>query len=202
MNKKTNLTITLVTIISFITWGQTKSDTLVFGLKNSKIYKESTFNDFNYSDTYTPKIIKAKLKPTYRLKFESQVGISIRPSIIGTDSYSSRLHGDLYIDDTAGNNFLQIGEYDFDKDGVSELVIAFGVRGSGLLCYIFKYHEPAKIADATRSENWELIGEFEYGYHDPKYVSNIDKNKIYFPFGSQGASDEFILVEGKFVKFQ
>jgi hypothetical protein len=207
---KTNATMKQKIILSLLTFafatittpGQTKNDTLVFGLKNVKIYKESVFSDFSHIEYYTPKQMKAKLKPTFMIRFESQVGISIRPTIVGLDSYASRFLTQLNINDTYGKNFLQMAEYDFDKDGISELVISFGVRGSGLLCFIYKYHEPANASDATRDANWEQIGKFENGYHDPKYVSAVTGNKIYFPFGSQGASEGFVYVDNKFVKIQ
>lgn len=191
-------------LLTVTTNGQTKkaNDTLIFGLKNGKIFKESIFNDFTHIEYYTPKYLKAKLKPTFRIRFESQVAISIRPTVVGSTSYASRFDTHLYIDETFGKNFLQIGEYDFNKDGISELIIAFGVRGSGLLCFIYKYHEPANIADADRDENWEEIGKFEFAYHNPDYFSFVKENKIYFPYGSQGASEGYVFVEGKFVKFQ
>lgn len=193
------MTFAFATIIAH---GQTKNDTLVFGLKNVKIFKESVFNDFSHIEYYSPKHIKAKLKPTFMIRFESQVGISIRPTVVSFNSYASRFETQLNIDDTFGKNFLQIGEYDFDKDGISELVISFGVRGSGLLCFIYKYHEPVNATDVNRDENWEQVGKFEYAYHDPKYISVVESNKIYFPFGSQGASEGFVFVDNKFVKIQ
>jgi len=202
MRHKIILSLITIVFANIIARGQTKNDTLVFGLKNAKIYKESVFSDFSHIEYYTPKQIKAKLNPTFMIRFESQVGISIRPTVVGLNSYASRFVTQLNINDTFGKNLLQIGEYDFDKDGISELVISFGVRGSGLLCFIYKYHEPANAADATRDENWEQVGKFEYGYHEPKYVSVVTSNKIYFPFGSQVASERFVLVDNKFVKIQ
>ncbi len=137
------------------------------------------------------------------------MAITLRASIKKGNGYTSPLcNFDSYnIDpmygDLSEKCFLQIGEHDFDKDGIAEIVVAFGVRGEYLVCKVFQYHEPAKIADADRDENWVLIGDFDgYGYHDTRYISNVDDNKIYFPFGSQGASEGFVYVEGKFVKFQ
>ncbi len=192
----------VISLISFKLNAQVENDTLIFGLKNTKIFKESIFYELNYVEYYTPKHIKSKIKPTFMIRSESQVGISIRPSVVKSNSYASRFETEMFIEDMVGKNFLQIGEYDFDNDKISELVIAFGVRGTGLLCFIYKYHEPANIVDADRDENWEQIGTFEYGYSDPKYISFVEKSKIYFPVGSQGYSEGFIYVDNKFVKFQ
>jgi len=196
-------------LISTSSYGQSKDSTMIFDLKNSVILKETLFDDFSHIESYTPKNIKAKFQPELIIHFESQIGITIKarikkanaiaPTLCSFDSYMI----DPIYGDQSTKCFLQIGEHDFDKDGVAEIVIAFGVRGTYLKCKIFQYHEPANIADADREENWTLVGDFdEYGYHDTRYVSTVEDNKIFFPFGSQGASEGFVFVEGKFVKFQ
>lgn len=192
----------VISLISFKLNAQVDNDTLIFGLKNTKIFKESIFYELNHVEYYTPKYIKAKIKPTFMIRSESQVGISIRPSVAKSNSYASRFETEMFIEGMVGKNYLQIGEFDFDNDKLSELVIAFGVRGTGLLCFIYKYHEPANLVYADRDPNWEQIGTFEYGYNDPKYISTVKNNKIYFPVGSQGYSEGFIYTDKKFVKFQ
>lgn len=183
-------------------FGQTSEDTLIFNLKDSKLFKVADFADFSHSTTYTPENLKATLKPSFRIKKESQLGITIRPFFANSSTIGVTLMG--YIgssENSPKEDILQIGQHDFDDDGINEFVFAHGKRGYYLICYIYKYHEPANDADAFRNENWNLIGEFEYYSHDPKYISVVEDSKIYFPVGSQGVSAAFIYVEGKFMEF-
>ncbi|MBK7344271.1 MAG: hypothetical protein IPJ06_14975 [Saprospiraceae bacterium] len=120
-------------------------NTIVFGLKNSNIYNETVFDDFSHQETFTPRYIKANLKPEFIIRFESQVAIAVRQTIIGSNVYSDPIcYFDSYLIDEAitfesivKQCVLQVGEYDFDNDDVSEIVFAFGKRGVYLKCYIF-----------------------------------------------------------------
>ncbi len=202
MKTRQLFTLTILLAFSSQLFGQTAKDTLIFGLKGSKIFKTSVFNDYTFSDTFTPKYLKAKLKPSFMIRVEGQTGLTIRPTVIGTNEYAVPIADNFWFEDTKDQeNFLQIGEHDFDNDKINEIVIAYGVRGAALKCYVLKYHEPANIADASREQNWEVVGDFEYGYHDPRFVSVAEDNKMSFPFGSQGASESFVFVSGKFVQF-
>lgn len=195
-------TLTILLALSSQLFGQASDGTLIFGLKGSEIFKASAYDDYSQSDTFTPKYLKAKLKPSLQIRFEGQTFITIRPTVIGTNRYGTPIASNFYFTETADQeNFLQLGEHDFDKDGINEIVIAYGVRGAALKCYVLKYHEPAHLADASRHENWEVVGDFEYAYHDPRYISVVEDNKMRFPFGSQGASESFVFVDGRFVKF-
>lgn len=201
MKKGQILTLTILLTLSSQLFGQASDSTLIFGLKNTSIFKVSSYDDYNHSDTFTPEHMKAKLKPSLLIRFEGQTFITIRPTVKGANEYGVPIASSFYLNETADQeNFLQLGEHDFDNDGVSEIVIAYGVRGTALKCLVFKYHEPAKIADASRTENWEMVGDFEYGYHSPRFISVTKDNQIIFPFGSQGASESFVFVQGKFVK--
>ena len=123
---------------------QPDTNTLIFGLNNSVLFKETLFDDINnpqayqHQEVYTPKYIKANLKPELLIRFVSQMGIAITPTIKGSNVYSSPLCNfdsylideKMYVTDLTKNCFLQIGEHDFDNDERAEIIIAFGVRGA------------------------------------------------------------------------
>lgn len=182
-------------------------NTLILGLKNSKLYKETVFDDFDHDEFYIPKNIKAKLKPEFIIGFESQLAIVVRQRIIGSKQYSTPMcNFDSYMiegvepDDVIKQCFLQIGEFDFDNDDISEVVIAYGRKGYYIKCYVFKYHEPANIADGSRDENWSRVGEFENGNTQGGGAS-VEKNKIYFPYGYR-ISMGYVYVDNMFVEIK
>ena len=166
MNKIKLLIIIIITFFFQSNFGQSKDNVFCKGLKNSKVYKETLFPNFENIEIYKPKYIKSKIKPEFRIKKESQTGITIRPKINGTNYYNVPICTfDSYtIDDDyekfANNCTLQIGEHDFNNDGISEIIILFGLKGEYLNCSIYQYYEPANIKDADREENWKQIGEY------------------------------------------
>lgn len=207
----TRLIIILTMLTAFCSlgcFGQTDNDTLIFGLKNSVLFKETIFDGYTHIERYTPKHIKADIQPEFRIKLESQYGITIRAKINGTKYYNVPICTfDSYnIDPEYGDQinkcFLQIGEHDFNKDGIAEIIIAFGVRGEYLDCKIYQYYEPASLADADREENWKLISDFyEVGHYNILNFPEVDDNKIFFPYGLRGLRTGFIYIDRRFVEF-
>ena len=80
---------------------------------------------------------------------------------------------------------LQICVYDFDKNGVNEIVIAYGDGLTNLKVSI--YNRVNKV--------YKEIGSFE-GQEN----CTIDKNQIIAPYGSQGLFDEYTIRLGEFHK--
>ena len=193
-----------ITLIQSTSNAQSKKDYLIDGLKNIKIFKETIFNNKNFSHTeyYTIKNFKAKPMPEFRIKFESQIGISIRPTIANSKNYAERLEGDFYINTTAGKNLLQIGEHDFDNDKNSEIVVCFGVKGQESTCSIYKYFEPNLSSQTNRNSNWKKIGSFENSGYDPKFSSYVERDEIHFPIGSQGVNMSYKLIGEKFIELK
>lgn len=190
-------------------YGQTEKDTLIFGLKNSILFKESIFDGYTHIETYKPKHIKSLIKPEFRIKYESQTAITIRPKINGTnyfnvpictfDSYLINEEYGKYVN----NCFLQIGEHDFNNDGIAEIIVAFGVKGEYLNCSIYQYYEPANIGDADREENWKKISDFdEIGYFNIGNFTEVKGNKIFFPYGTRGLTTGFLYNERSFIKIE
>jgi hypothetical protein len=202
--KKIKITVFAFTaiLIQVTSNAQSKNNYLIEGLKNTKIYKESLFNNFSHVEKYKPKNIKSKLMPEFMIKFESQVGISIRPTLVNSKDYGEIINSEFYIDATANKNFLQIGEHDFDGDMKAEIVACFGVKGTESICSVYKFFEPKTLDQANRKENWKKIGDFENSYHDPKYFAFVEKDKIHFPFGSQGATSVYQLKGDNFIELK
>lgn len=92
----------------------------------------------------------------------------------------------INIEETNEWTKLQITEYDFDKDGKNELVIAYGDYGT----------MKVMVSKITKSDV-VTIGSF-----DGQYECVVEKNKIWFPIGSQGLFEEYTLVKNSFVKTQ
>ncbi|EIC23166.1 hypothetical protein [Thiorhodovibrio frisius] len=97
-------------------------------------------------------------------------------------------------DEIAASCFLQAGQHDFDADGLPEIVLVLGDGLINLQVNIVAYHPPARPADAMRSENWELIGNFS-----GQTKAIIDGQSILLPFGSQGLEEKKTLIDGKFI---
>ncbi len=208
MKRKTFLILPVIIFFAIFAKAQV-NDTLLFGLDNVKSLTTRSFYKQGV-DVYYETNIKAKIKPNLILRNESQYGLTIRPIYDGIPSLgfpllsylSASFYDMLTVDLDLSRTILQIGEYDFDNDSISEIVISYGIKGKAIACSIFQYYEPAHSKHALREANWVKIGEFKYGYSDEKYLNIIKDGKIYFPVGSQGYSEAFIYVEGKFVKFQ
>lgn len=202
--------LTIIVLITFCyqnNFAQTKDNTFILGLKNSKVFKETIFPGFKHFEIYKPKHIKSKITPEFRIKNESQTGITIRPIINGTNNYNVPICTfDSYLIDEeyekfVNKCFLQIGEHDFNNDGIAEIIILFGLKGKYLNCSVYQYYEPANISDIDRIENWNKISEFDEirDYNIENLVEVFD-NKIYLPYGIRGLKEEYIYNDRGFIK--
>lgn len=189
---------------------QNHENFLIYGLSNSEMIPDTLFNNWDFETEYVTKNVGTRYKPILKIAFEPQTIITIRGSAVGSDHYSSPLFIVDNMDKPASDEqeveletyHLNIGEHDFDSDGINEIVIAYGKRGEYLQCRVIKFHEPSNLADIGREENWPTVGDFpEHLYHDPRYISYVEKNIINFPIGSQGVSESFAFIKDKFIEF-
>lgn len=90
-----------------------------------------------------------------------------------------------YFEETDECEYIEFTEYDFNKDGDSELVIAYGNDVQ------FK----VSVYQVLRNKI-KHIGEFDDGQFD----CILDKRSILFPYGSQGLFTEYTFKNGTFVK--
>lgn len=117
----------------------------------------------------------AKLKfksnsPNYPISLNIQGGQSnLNTEVVFRSGTTARINLEFDIGyDNYGiekpTNKYCIGQFDFDKDGLPELVIAVedsNFNGmTGVSVNIFKYYPPAREQDTFRSQNWILIGKF------------------------------------------
>ncbi len=192
----------LFLMIYAVSFSQDPKDTLVFNLKNSRLIRLANLVKDTNPETYQLRL-ESDFAPAFLVREESQLGLTVRP-VVGVSSSIGAVLTSFknYRKHAKEGYILQFGQHDFNSDGFDEIVVAYGLRGESLKCQIFKYHEPANEVDVLREENWNLVGEFETLYHDPRYISIVEDSKIFFPIGSQGYSVGYVFVEGKFVKFQ
>ncbi len=91
------------------------------------------------------------------------------------------------------NYFIQIATYDFDGDKNPEIIVAVGDGLVNLNVNVFKFIAPLNQLNASKEENWKLIGNFQ-----GQEQIIIENKKISVPYGSQGLFDEYIYSNGKF----
>ena len=80
---------------------------------------------------------------------------------------------------------IQVSEFDFEKDGIGEIVIAYGDGLTHLELLVFKKNK----------NKYLQIGKFE-GLN----ICELSKNRITVPYGSQGLFFEYILKKGQFTQ--
>ena len=99
------------------------------------------------------------------------------------------------------SNKYFIGQYDFDSDGIDEIVFAVqdnAVTESGASVSIIKYFPPIKDNNANRQENWALIGSFSANTLGAAEGVIKDKS-IRFDRGLRGFYYEWTCVKGNFM---
>ena len=157
-----------------------------FLLMGSMGYSQSFFKNaksliiWNAGDNI-PQSSKLKSGGMLRIKSDgTQVNVQI---VFGAKGYAVE-----YFEENGDWERMELTEYDFDKDGKNELVIAYGTPGE-LLFKISIY----KINKSGAKE----IGSFEG-------QSNcwFEKNKVKLPYGSQGLYWEYTLMNGRFMQTQ
>lgn len=102
------------------------------------------------------------------------------------------------------NNRYCIGQFDFNKDGIPELLVAIedpefdGMTGVSI--NVFQYHPPLKAQDISRTQNWALIGKLTA----PNVLGNTKISakdaSITVPRNLRGFYYEISLVKGRFVE--
>lgn len=80
---------------------------------------------------------------------------------------------------------MQVCEYDFEKDGKSEIVVAYGDGLTYLQVFVYK-----KIGN-----EYKEIGDFE-----GQEFCNLSAGEVILPYGSQGLFTSYKLTGGKFVQ--
>ena len=107
----------------------------------------------------------------------------------------ARSNKDVCLDNYGALNekcFIDLALYDFNQDGISEVVLSIG---NGLIeqkVYIAQYHPPARKVDRSRLENWSSVA--LEGQSDC-YISG---DSISFRVGSRGFTDTYFFREGVF----
>lgn len=87
---------------------------------------------------------------------------------------------------------LQAAVYDFDDDGISELIIAAGDKLTNLNIWVFSY---------THVDNIKKINPFRQELATSgQSIVYLDKNEILLPYGSQGLFDSYKYVDKNFMK--
>lgn len=100
------------------------------------------------------------------------------------------------------SNQYEFTTWDFDDDGIEEIIIALKDRSNGFAHVqfnIFRYHPPYKISDISRKENWEIIGNFiaDSIVGTPNVV--LEKNTIKIPRNIKGFYHAWMWSERGFI---
>ena len=78
---------------------------------------------------------------------------------------------------------VKVYEYDFDKDGVNEIMVVHSMEYSLVTVEVFRYQ-------AGMSER---VGNFT-----AQFEIALDGNSIYLPYGSFGLGDKYLYIDGAF----
>jgi hypothetical protein len=113
------------------------------------------------------------------LKISLTETVSVNFTPLGLELYynnSKIIQNILNLEETDDWTILQVCIYDFDKNNVNDLIIAYGNKLTNLTIHVFN----------KEYGQYKPIGVFEG--QDKCY---IDKNQIIVPYGSQGLFDEY-----------
>lgn len=122
----------------------------------------------------------------------------------------ARLDQDLVSFDVGYNDGLEkdtnrycIGQFDFDKDGVLELLVAVIDPNyedmTGVSVNILSYHPPSRTADLLRIQNWQLIGNLTVPNVLGDATINVKDRSVTIPRNLRGFYHEITWVKGRFV---
>lgn len=104
---------------------------------------------------------------------------------------------ELILEKTTNKYFM--GQYDFDKDKIDEIIFAVQDKSADALSVnIIKYHPPMNDKSISKKENWELIGVLSASMLNP-IEGVIKDSSIRFDRGLRGFYYEWTFVKGKFV---
>jgi hypothetical protein len=180
------------------------SQSFIKGLKNAK---EFSFKEASTGYDFKTDFPNNELYPKKIQIFYNQTALDIKA--IYTNNIRVRLPYSFDVGyesdgemrwEKVSNKYV-LGQYDFDKDGVDEIV--FAVQDTKDLenrigISVIKYFTPRKSNNVNRIENWELLGEFSTGLLSP-CEGTINDKSIRFDRGLRGFYYEWTFVKGKFV---
>lgn len=147
-------------------WDETAEDScFIIGAKHPKVYTyQEICKGGRYELSYPANL---DVKPLFIQFYYMQVGIWFEALFHNTKTrldYKFDIgweHVDKEIRHLKNTLKFQICQYDFDQDGIDEVVI--GVQdntsgNNGVQVNIFKYFPPVFMEHAGRPENWKLVG--------------------------------------------
>jgi hypothetical protein len=187
--------IILLFVLVFAITNMVSSQNLIEGVSNQVIWGKSSKKDItlklNYLSSVKPISITTGLGHPNGTKFiilfdGSNTAINIGNILSIENGFDE--FGDLQ-----ESFYVQIATHDFDDDKNPEIIIAVGDGLVNLNVNIFKFIAPINQLNASKEENWKLIGNFQ-----GQEQIIIENNKISVPYGSQGLFDEYIYSNGKF----
>ena len=136
-------------------------DLLVQGMKNTVLWgkfdREDVFLELNANhEKNWPTSLAISMDQNQKLHFElvndaDGIPLQVNPAEAEAFNESGQFNEHYYI---------QAGEYDFDRDGSSEILIAIGDNRIDLVVNVFKYCPSKKDNDAGKAKNWALAGVF------------------------------------------
>lgn len=98
------------------------------------------------------------------------------------------------------SNSYCISQFDFDRDGVHELLLAVVDQGmDGTSVNVFRYSSPYLEKDATRPENWQLVGKLSADNIMGNVVIHIKDSSINVPRNHRGFYYEMSWLKDRFV---
>ena len=162
-----------ITILSFILLG-------IFNEVSCQIIEGATNSAFFKSGATKPTVFKIANGELVNMQFK-QFAVEVT-WVKGTTGQNL-----INVPEDESWSTMQISEFDFEKDGINELIVGYGDGLSSLEVTIFK-----KI-----NNEYKVIGEFS-----GQEKCELSKNKIIAPYGSQGLYSEYVLTRGKFVETQ
>jgi len=179
--------------------------TFIQGLSN---VKQLTFKEASDGYDYFPNFPNNKLCPEKIQIFYNQLALDLKA--VYSDKTRVRVPYSFDIGyETDGemqwerntNKYL-LGQYDFDKDGIDEIVFAVqDNKGSdnGLGICIIKYFQPSSRQSISRTQNWEMIGSFSGKMILGEPIGYILNQSIKIPRNLRGFYYEWTYVKGKFI---
>ncbi len=150
-------------------------------------------------DIIAPKKITVRFEQVglaFRVVFEENVTVQLPVSFdIGLESGD----GEYFFPKNTNEYF--IGQYDFDDDGIDEIIIAVKdevLSDNAIQVNVFKYYPPARQEHVYRKENWELMGNFLGGLMFP-CEAKITDNSVRMDRNHRGFYYEWTCVKGRFI---
>ena len=173
---------------------------LVRGLSNSVTYDP----DMNYKELYLPIHFKAPFAPR---------GVIAGPdhpnSMQLTLDFGSRRDNIFYVasniqgpykfldefDDLLPGFYYQVGYYDFQHNGIPELVVALGNGSDKLQVTVLRFSPPKRRRDEDSEDNWKVVGSLT-----GKSYAQVIAGAIVMPSNKPGASVVYSWTNGRFTK--